>query len=83
MPDQKPKRKNPYSDRRKAANQKWDKDNLDRLSLAIKKGKHDIIRSVAKAQGESVNHYIEVAIDQRLERDQTAAEDQTTGEAKH
>ncbi|MDO5000623.1 MAG: hypothetical protein Q4E20_00100 [Eubacteriales bacterium] len=55
-----------YSDARKKANQKWDSANLDRLSLALPKGKKDIIKAHAAAQGESVNGFISNAIDNAL-----------------
>ena len=55
-----------YSDARKKANQKWDSANLDRLSLALPKGKKDIIKAHAVAQGASVNGFISSAIDAAL-----------------
>ena len=56
----------------------------DRVNLTMPKGKKEIIQARAEAEGESVNAYINRAIDQRMERDgargqQAAAE--ATGEA--
>ena len=41
----------------------------DRIEIVVKKGKKDIIKEYATAQGESVNEYIGKAIDERMERD--------------
>ena len=52
----------------KAVN-KYVKDNYDRILITVPKGRKDIIKSVADAHGESVNGYIQRAIDERMERD--------------
>lgn len=54
------------SESRKKANVKWDAANLDRISIALPKGKKDVIKSAAAAVGESMNQYISGAIDMRL-----------------
>lgn len=41
----------------------------DRINLTVKKGKKDIIKSYAEAQGTSVNDFINRAIDEKIERD--------------
>ena len=43
--------------------------NYDRINVTVPKGKKDIIRAAAQAQGESVNGYITRAVDERLERE--------------
>jgi predicted HicB family RNase H-like nuclease len=48
---------------------KWDSANLDRISIAVKKGKRDKIKAAAAAQGESMNVYIDRAVDERMERE--------------
>ena len=58
-----------YTEARKEGNRKWDSENLDRVSIAMPKGKKDDIKAAAAAAGESVNQYIIAAIDQRIERD--------------
>lgn len=63
MPPQK------YTDARKEGNRKWDAANLDRVSIAMPKGKKDDIKVAAAAAGESMNQYIINAVDQRMERD--------------
>lgn len=58
-----------YTEARKEGNRKWDAANLDRVSIAMPKGKKEEIKAVAAAVGESMNQYIIAAIDQRIERD--------------
>ena len=59
-----------YTENRKKNNQKWDAQNLDRVSLAMPKGKRDIIKAAAAAVDESMNQFINTAIDERIERQQ-------------
>lgn len=65
-----------YTEAQKKSAKKWDSANLDRLSLALPKGKKDIIKAHATAQGESVNGFISSAIDAALSP-QGVAEDRT------
>lgn len=58
-----------YTEARKEGNKRWDEKNLDRVSLALPKGKKEEVKAAAAAAGESMNQYIAGAIDQRLERD--------------
>lgn len=51
----------------------WIAEKLDRVNLTMPKGKKDAIKAHAEAQGESVNAYINKAIDQRIERDKQEA----------
>ena len=51
---------------------KYVKSNYDRINVTMPKGKREIIKAHAEAQGESVNAYINKAIDQRMERDSVA-----------
>lgn len=57
-----------YRGAKKSA-KKWDAANLDRVSVAMPKGKKDDIKEAASAAGESMNQYIINAVDQRMERD--------------
>lgn len=52
----------------KAVN-KYMKENYDRVNLTFPKGKKDLIKSHAEARGESVNAFINRAIDETIERD--------------
>ena len=54
------------SEAQKKSAQKWDAANLDRISVAIAKGKKDEIKAAAVAAGESMNQYIISAIESRV-----------------
>lgn len=62
-----------YTEARKNGDRKWDAANLDRLSLALPKGKKAEIQAHAQAHGESVNAFISRAIEttMRLDREET------------
>jgi predicted HicB family RNase H-like nuclease len=48
----------PYTEKRAAANKKWDAANLDRISIAAPKGTRDALKRAADAAGQSVNQFI-------------------------
>ena len=54
---------------------KYMKNNYDEIKIRVEKGHRDVIKAAATAAGESVNGYIKKAVDQRTERDSTAASD--------
>ena len=54
---------------------KYMKNNYDEIKIRVEKGHRDVIKAAATAAGESVNGYIKKAVDQRMERDSTAASD--------
>lgn len=62
-----------YTEARKEGNRKWDAANLDRVSIALPKGKKDEIKAAALAAGESMNQYIIAAVDARIELDSKKA----------
>ena len=62
-----------YTEARREGNRKWDAANLDRISIAMAKGKKDQIKAAAAAVGESMNQYIITAIEQRMEREEQKA----------
>ena len=71
-----------YTEAQKKSAQKWDAANLDRVSVAMPKGKKDIIKAHAEARSESVNGFINRAIDEAIERDESApAASEGQGEA--
>ncbi len=49
-------------------NNNFNKENYDRISLMVAKGKKEIIQAKAKANGESVNGFINRAIDLLLDK---------------
>lgn len=56
----------PYTEARKEGNKKWDAKNLDRISIAIPKGRKATVEAYAKAQGESVNGLVNALLRERL-----------------
>jgi len=63
------KKKRAYSEARKNANVKWDKQNLDRMSIALPQGQREIVKAHAASMGESANAFIGRAIAETMERD--------------
>lgn len=61
-----------YTQARKEGNRKWDAANLDRMSIALAKGRRDIIKAHAADMGESANAFICRAIDEAIRRDREA-----------
>lgn len=47
----------------------WIAEKLDRINLTVPKGKKDTIKAHAEAQGESVNSFINRAIDETMKQD--------------
>ena len=66
-----------YTEKKRASNQKWDAANLDRISIALPKGKKDEIKAHAENQGESMNQFIGRAINQQMERDKEGKANET------
>ena len=50
----------------------WIAEKLDRINLTVPKGKKDIIKAHAEAHSESVNGFINRAIEETMERDKAA-----------
>ena len=66
-----------YTEAQKKSAKKWDAANLDRVSIAMPKGQKDTIKAHAAVHGESVNAFINRAIDEAMECDGSAAEKST------
>ena len=47
----------------------WQKENVDRINLIVPKGKKDSIKAHAQARWESMNAFIQRAIDETMIRD--------------
>ena len=60
-----------YTEAQKQSARKWDAANLDRISIAVPKGQKDVIKAHAEAHSESVNGFINRAIEETMERDNT------------
>ena len=50
----------------------WQRENVDRINLTVPKGKKEIIKAHSEARGESVNAFINRAVDETMERDKAA-----------
>ena len=48
----------------------WIEKTYDRINLTVPKGKKDTIKAHAESHGQSVNSFINEAIDEKMERDQ-------------
>ncbi len=48
---------------------KWQAEKCDRISLVVPKGKKEQIKAFAEQQGESLNGFINRAIDEAIERE--------------
>lgn len=48
---------------------KWQSDHCERISLVVPKGKKEKIKDFAESQKESLNGFINKAIDEKIERD--------------
>lgn len=51
------------------ATNKWIEKTYDRINLTVPKGQKDIIKAHAESHGESVNGFINRAIDETMDRD--------------
>ena len=51
---------------------KYVKANYDRMELTVPKGQKEAIKAHAEARGESVNGFVNRAIDETMERDKSA-----------
>ena len=60
---------NGYTLARKAANAKYEADTVERVSLVMPKGHKAEIQAHAKARGESLNGFVNRAIDETIQRD--------------
>ena len=56
----------PLSEARKRANAKYNLKAYDRVELKVAKGRKELIRSFAEANGESINAFINRAISEAM-----------------
>lgn len=52
----------PYNEKKRDSNRRWDRANLDRLSVAFPAGSKDVIQDAAERAGKSVNRFIVDAV---------------------
>lgn len=55
------------------ASKKYEQEKVDRVAFRVTKGKRELIHAHAAACGESVNEFINRAVDEAIERDQMKA----------
>ncbi len=60
----------PKSQKQQAAADRYLKEKVDTIALRLPKGKKEVIQARAADAGESVNAYINRAVDQRMEREE-------------
>lgn len=56
------------SDARKRANDKW-RERFDEIRFRVPKGKKEVIQKFAESHGESVNAFINRAVDKAMEEE--------------
>lgn len=61
--------KRPYTEKVRDSNRKWDSANLDRISIAFRRGEKEIIQDHSRMMGESMNAFIHRAVFSQIERD--------------
>lgn len=64
----------PISEARKRANRKYNEKAYDRIALTVKKGEKDHLKAHAEQQGETLNGFINRAIDETIKRDTDSQE---------
>ncbi len=57
------------SKKQQASVHKYVREHYDRISLVVPQGKKDIIKAHAERQGESINSFVNRAIDETIERE--------------
>lgn len=69
----------PASKAQQRAVSKYMKENYDEIKVRTPKGKKEIVQAHAEARSESVNGFINRAIDETMERDKNAPWSETGG----
>ena len=64
----------PASKAQQKAQNKWIANNYDRINLTVPKGDKEVLQAHAQAQGESLNKFINRAINEQVKRDTTRKE---------
>ena len=63
----------PVSKAQQKATNKWIEKAYDRINLTVPKGKKETIKAHAESHGQSVNSFINEAIDEKMERDKASS----------
>ena len=59
------------SEARIKANNRYNEKAYDRINIAVPKGRKDLIKAHAESHGESVNGFVNRAIDETMEREKS------------
>lgn len=62
----------------KRAIKKYDKEKIDRIAMRVPKGKRELIQAHAQEQGESVNAFLNRAVNEAIERDLAKKKEQNS-----
>ena len=62
------------SEAQKKASEKWQHEKVDDIRFRVTKGKRAVIQAHAQSQGESVNAFLNRAVDETMERDRQKQE---------
>lgn len=62
---------NKYTEARRRANEKYNAKTYEEIKVRVHKGQKDIIKAHAESKGESVNGFVNRAIDETMQRDTT------------
>ena len=65
----------PRSEAMARASKKYEQEKVERVAFRVPKGKRELIQTHAANRGESVNEFINRAVDEAIERDQTSKKD--------
>ena len=64
----------PISKAQQKAVHKYVRDKYDRINITVPKGRKTAIQAAADKAGQSINGYVTQAVDERMGRDEGAAE---------
>lgn len=61
--------KQKYTAKKKESNRRWDENNIERITVAVPKGKKKIIKEYAETHYGSVSKFVNKAIDKEMSAD--------------
>lgn len=60
---------NKYTEARRRANEKYNAKTYEEIKVRVHKGQKDIIKAHAESKGESINGFVNRAIDETMQRE--------------
>lgn len=60
---------NKYTEARRRSNEKYNAKTYEEIKVRVHKGQKDVIKAHAESKGESVNGFVNRAIDETMQRD--------------